>query len=263
MAVRKKPPGAHVGCSGFSYDHWRGVFYPEGLAKKNWLEYYASKFHTVELNVTFYRLPRESAFLGWYEKTPDNFLISVKASRYITHVKRLKDAAQPMARFFENVRPLDEKLAVVLWQLPPSFKADPERFRVFIRELGRYKTIKNAFEFRNETWVKNNEILEMLAGEGHALCMADWPDFLEELPQPAGFVYIRRHGRGGSYGGSYSDEELRRDAARIRQYRKSGKEVFIYFNNDQEGFAPQNALYLEGLLGGDKFKKGPVLAGSR
>ena len=251
MAVRIKPPAVHIGCSGFSYDHWRGVFYPEGLAKKDWLEYYAAKFHTVELNVTFYRLPRESAFRGWYEKTPDDFLITAKASRYITHVKRLKDPAQSLAGFFESLKPLRGKLAAVLWQLPPSFKADPGRFQTFLRELGRYgMKMKHTFEFRNETWVRDDEILKMLAGEGHALCMADWPVFLADQPQTAGFVYMRRHGRGGSYGGSYSDEQLRQDAARILRYQKSGKEVFIYFNNDQEGFAPQNALYLDRLLTG-------------
>nr|MDA8388615.1 DUF72 domain-containing protein [Nitrospiraceae bacterium] len=242
-------PGVHVGCSGFSYDHWRGVCCPEGLAKKNWLEYYAAKFHTVELNVTFYRLPRVSTFRGWYEKTPAHFLISVKGSRFITHVKRLKDPAGPLDRFFENVKPLGEKMAVVLWQLPPSFKADPARFRVFLRELGRHKT-RSAFEFRNETWVRDDGILKMLADSGHALCMADWPDFLGELPRTADFVYVRRHGRGGTYGGSYSDGELQEDARRIRRYGKFGKEVFIYFNNDQEGYAPQNALYLDGLLRG-------------
>ncbi|MDA8087112.1 MAG: DUF72 domain-containing protein [Nitrospiraceae bacterium] len=246
MAARDFPP-AHIGCSGFSYDHWRGVFYPEGLARDKWLGYYATRFHTVELNVTFYRLPPESTFRGWYEKTPGRFLISVKGSRFITHVKRLKDTAGPLARFFENVKPLGEKMAVVLWQFPPGFKSDPVRFQSFLRELGRYKS-RCAFEFRNETWVREKDVISMLSDSGHALCMADWPDFLDELPQTADFVYLRRHGH-GTYGGSYSREELRRDAGRIGRYRKAGREVFIYFNNDLGGFAAENALYLQGIAG--------------
>ncbi len=249
MAARGSPC-VHIGCSGFSYDHWRGPFYPEGLAKNKWLEYYAARFHTVELNVTFYRLPTEAAFRGWHERTPAHFLISVKGSRFITHVKRLKDPTVPLARFFENVKLLGGKAGVVLWQLPPGFKADVERFQNFLKELERYKS-RCAFEFRDETWVREEDIIRMLSGAGHALCMADWPEFLDELPQTADFVYLRRHGH-GTYGGSYSEEELRQDAGRIRRYSKAGKEVFIYFNNDQGGFAPENALYLQVLAGKGK-----------
>ena len=255
MAARRSHP-AHIGCSGFSYDHWKGVFYPEKLARSRWLAYYASRFHTVELNVTFYRLPRESTFQGWYERTPPGFLISVKGSRFITHIKKLKDPAEPLKRFFENISPLKEKRAVVLWQLPPSFKADAERLRIFLKEI-RHFTGRNAFEFRNETWVRDGDVQKMLSDAGHALCMADWPPFLAELPQgkKADFVYLRRHGH-GTYGASYSPEELQKDAARIRHYQKSGKEVFIYFNNDIGGYAPENALYLEGLLSKGKPLKG-------
>ncbi len=250
MAARKnkKPLPVHIGCSGFSYDHWKGVFYPEGLPKSKWLGYYCEKFETVELNVTFYRLPRESTFRKWHDGTPASFIASVKGSRFITHVKKLKDSALPLQRFFERVGPLRDKVGVVLWQLPPAFKADPGRLRDFLKELRRYKA-KNAFEFRNESWVRDGAVLEALSESGCALCMADWPEFLRELPLTADFVYMRRHGH-GTYGGSYSEGELREDAARIRRYSSGGDEVFIYFNNDQQGYAPKNALELAGMMDG-------------
>ncbi len=249
MTARKSPP-VHIGCSGFSYDHWKGVFYPEGLPKNRWLVYYCGKFRTVELNVTFYRLPRESTFRKWYEETPQSFITSVKGSRFITHVKKLKDPALPLQRFFERIGPLRDKIGVVLWQLPPSFKADPGRLRDFLGELKRYKA-RNAFEFRNESWVRDGAVVDALSENGCALCMADWPEFLHDLPLTTGFVYIRRHGH-GTYGGSYTGRELREDAARIKRYRDGGREVFIYFNNDAQGYAPKNALELAQMVNGKK-----------
>ncbi|MDA8085785.1 MAG: DUF72 domain-containing protein [Nitrospiraceae bacterium] len=252
MTARKITP-VHIGCSGFSYDHWKGVFYPEGLPRSKWLGYYCEKFRTVELNVTFYRLPRESTFRKWHDETPGNFLASVKGSRFITHVKKLKDPSLPLKRFFERIEPLRDKIGAVLWQLPPAFKADAGRLVDFLRELKPYKA-KNAFEFRNESWVRDETVLEALAESGCALCMADWPEFLRELPLTAGFVYIRRHGH-GTYGGSYTSEELREDARRINNYIDGGREVFIYFNNDAQGYAPKNALELGQIMSGKKKKK--------
>ncbi|MDA8169817.1 MAG: DUF72 domain-containing protein [Nitrospiraceae bacterium] len=236
----------NIGCSGFSYDHWRGVFYPEGLAKSKWLGFYTRKFSTVELNVTFYRLPRASTFMKWHDETPPGFRISVKGSRFITHVKRLKDPREPLGRFFERIRPLDGKMAVVLWQLPPTFKADIGRLEIFAEELAPYEA-RNAFEFREESWVRNEKVIGLLSKKGFGLCMADWPPFVNDLPVTADFVYIRRHGH-GTYGASYSRAELEEDARRIRKYSRMGKEVFIYFNNDIEGYAPRNAEELKGML---------------
>ena len=241
------PGQINIGCSGFSYKHWRGVFYPEGLPSSKWLTYYTEKFRAVELNVTFYRLPRESTFEKWYRETPSGFRISVKGSRYITHIKRLKDPKDPLKKFFGIIKPLKEKMAVVLWQLPPSFKADPARLDNFLKALKPYRA-KNAFEFRQESWVKSGEVKEMLAANGACLCMADWPPFISHLPQNADFVYIRRHGH-GTYGADYSLLELKEDAIKIQGYARKGKEVFIYFNNDIEGFAPKNALELMGMMG--------------
>ena len=237
---------AYIGTSGFSYDDWMGVFYPEDLLRAKWLGYYSKNFSTVELNVTFYRLPKPKTFGKWRKETPKDFRFSLKGSRFITHIKRLLDPEEPVGRFMESAEPLRDKIAVTLWQLPPGFKADPERLKEFLSVLRPYG-FRHAFEFRNETWLAK-DVISNLQAEGAALCSADWPPFLDDIPVTADFVYIRRHGQGGSYATSYSDEELRRDARRIRKYLKGGKDVFIYFNNDAAGYAAQNALTLKKML---------------
>jgi len=238
-------PEVLVGCSGFSYDHWKGVFYPEGLARGKWLDYYAGIFRTVEFNVTFYRLPKEQTFAKWMRETPEDFMVAVKGSRFITHIKKLKDPEEPLKTLFARVKPMEKKISVVLWQLPPTFKADAERLRHFVRALKKYK-YRHTFEFRNESWM-NDETTSLLKDAGHALCMADWPPFLNELPPTADFVYIRRHGH-GTYGADYSPDDLKKDAEKISAYKRKGMDVYIYFNNDIGGFAPKNARELMGLL---------------
>jgi uncharacterized protein YecE (DUF72 family) len=239
-------PRKHIGCSGFLYDHWRGSFYPEGLAKSRWFGYYTEKFSTVELNVTFYRLPRKETFVKWREETPGGFTFALKGSRFITHVKRLKDPGQPVRTFMGLALLLKEKLGVVLWQLPPNFGKDTERLAGFLEALRPYG-VRNAFEFRNETWV-DREVAALIRREGHALCMADWPPFVDDLPVTGDFVYMRRHGRGGSYDTCYTEGELRHDAERVRRYLGMKKDVFVYFNNDAHGYAPRNVLELREML---------------
>jgi uncharacterized protein YecE (DUF72 family) len=239
-------PDVLVGTSGFSYRHWRGTFYPEGLAQKNWLGYYCERFPTVELNVTFYRLPKEEAFRKWRSETPERFLFALKGSRFITHIKRLKDPADPLKTFMDRIRPLGPKIGMLLWQLPPNFKRDTERLKGFLKALRRYRR-RNVVEFRNESWLEG-EVFDLLKDEGVGLCMADWPPFVDELPITADFTYIRRHGHGGSYDTKYSVKELRNDARRIRKYLRRNKDTYIYFNNDAEGYAPQNALELKKIL---------------
>jgi uncharacterized protein YecE (DUF72 family) len=239
-------PTLNIGCSGFSYDHWKGIFYPEDLQKKRWLEYYTKKFPTVELNVTFYRLPEKETFTRWYTETPPGFLFSVKGSRFITHVKKLKASEEPLNVFFSRVSALREKLGVILWQLPPGLRVDPPRLADFLELLKPYG-LRNAFEFREETWI-TKKVISLIEKENASLCMADWPQFLNDLPITADFVYIRRHGEGGNYASCYSQEQLKSDAARIRKYLKQGKDVFIYFNNDASGYAPSNAGVLLTLL---------------
>ncbi|OGW48748.1 MAG: hypothetical protein A2078_04970 [Nitrospirae bacterium GWC2_57_9] len=239
-------PELAIGCSGFSYKHWKKVFYPADLPERKWLEYYSTVFSSVELNVTFYHLPSPAAFQSWYRDTPEGFTFAVKGSRYITHVKRLVDPAEPLKKFFEGANLLKEKMAVVLWQFPPSFKLNHPRFSAFLDRLERYP-FRHAFEFRNESWIVS-EVIDLCRDRGAALCMADSPQFNDDLPVTADFVYLRRHGQAASHEGSYSKGQLARDAARIRSYLKQGKDVFIYFNNDPHGYAPANARDLAALL---------------
>jgi uncharacterized protein YecE (DUF72 family) len=239
-------PELRIGCSGFSYQHWRGLFYPENLGERRWLEYYSSIFSTVELNVTFYRLPRPATFDTWYKRTPSDFGYSVKGSRFITHVKKLLNPKDPLKLFFDGALRLQEKLKVVLWQFPPSHKANRERLVAFVRLLKKIP-IRNAFEFRHESWIVP-DIMDLCRDYNVSVCTADWPAFIDDLPVTADFVYIRRHGEGGSYATRYTKTDLKKDAARIKKYLKDRKDVFIYFNNDASGYAPQNARELMGIL---------------
>jgi uncharacterized protein YecE (DUF72 family) len=239
-----------IGCSGFIYDHWRKNFYPEDLSKNYWLEYYSKHFSTVELNVTFYKLPDRETFSKWYLSTPEGFVFSLKGSRFITHIKKVKDCAEPVEAFFSRALLLKEKLGVILWQFPPSLTLDLERLKDFIELLEPYE-MKNTFEFRNKTWI-NKKVVDLLKKKNVALCMADWPDFLDKLPLTANFVYIRRHGQEGSYATEYSKELLNKDAKRIKAYLIQKKDVFIYFNNDAFGYAPKNVSELVTLTGKKK-----------
>jgi len=239
-----------IGCSGFLYDHWRKNFYPEDLSKNYWLEYYSKHFSTVELNVTFYKLPDRETFSKWYLSTPEGFVFSLKGSRFITHIKKIKDCAEPVEAFFSRALLLKEKLGVILWQFPPSLTLDLERLKDFLELLEPYE-MKNTFEFRNKTWI-NKKVVDLLKKKNVAFCMADWPDFLDKLPLTANFVYIRRHGQEGSYATEYSKELLNKDAKRIKAYLRQKKDVFIYFNNDAFGYAPKNVSELVTLAGKKK-----------
>jgi len=235
-----------IGCSGFLYDDWKGTFYPDELSRRQWLEYYCKRFSTVELNVTFHRVPEKETFSRWYSETPENFSLSLKGSRFITHVKKLKSPVEPLDVFFSRANALREKLGVILWQFPPDFKADPEKLKSFIEVLSLYK-VKNTFEFRDKSWI-NKRVTTLLEKNNIALCMADWPEFLRDLPGTADFVYIRRHGAEGKYASCYSTEQLRADAKEINKFIKQGRDIFIYFNNDASGHAPKNARELRSIL---------------
>ncbi|HOP86718.1 MAG TPA: DUF72 domain-containing protein [Syntrophorhabdaceae bacterium] len=239
-------PEIFIGCSGFSYYGWKKRFYPEGLVQKEWLSYYSNIFSTVELNVTFYRLPTTTTFKRWANQTPSNFSFALKGSRLITHLKRLADPEESLKAFFERASILEDKLKVVLWQFPPGFKIDTQRFINFLKLLSPYKK-RCAFEFRDKSWI-NDEIVEILRHFNAAFCMADWPYFIDDLPLTSDFAYIRRHGHEGNYATCYTYEEISKDAERIKRYLQNGKDVFIYFNNDAYAYAPQNALQLIGLL---------------
>jgi uncharacterized protein YecE (DUF72 family) len=235
-----------IGCSGFSYRDWKGEFYPGGLPQRKWLEYFCTVFRTVEMNVTFYRLPLARTFEKWYSETPSDFAFSLKGSRFITHIKRLLEPEEPLETFFDRALLLKEKLKVVLWQFSPGFAIDLDRLSGFLGLLGDYP-VRNTLEFRNESWL-TKETVALCRNSGVSLCMADSPDFLDDVPVTSDFVYMRRHGEGGSYDTSYSKTALRRDARRLRDYAKSGKDAFIYFNNDFHSYAPQNARDLAEML---------------
>jgi uncharacterized protein YecE (DUF72 family) len=239
-------PELKIGCSGFNYWYWKGRFYPQDLPQNKWLSYYCNFFDTVELNVTFYRLPLAITFDKWNKETPNDFSFSLKGSRFITHVKRLSDPEEPLKLFFERSLRLGKKFKVALWQFSPGFKIDIKRFHKFLELLKEYN-IKNTFEFRHESWIVN-DIVELCKSYKVCLCMADWPDFLNDLPVTSDFVYIRRHGQGGSYSTCYTTTELKQDAKRIKEYLKKGKDVFIYFNNDYNAYAVQNAQELKSIL---------------
>ncbi|MBU5637233.1 DUF72 domain-containing protein [Geomonas sp. Red69] len=236
----------YLGCSGFSYNHWRGNFYPVELPTRRWFEHYHSVFNTVELNVTFYRIPTVAMFRHWYEESGQSFSFAVKGSRYITHIKRLHDIEGALAKFFAPTRELHEKLQVVLWQLPPQFKVDMGRLERFLDLVAPYHG-RHALELRNESWL-TDAVVSLCRDRNVSLCMADHPSFIDAPPVTADFVYIRRHGMEGSYNGFYTNEQLVKDVVRIRKYLSRGLDVYIYFNNDAGGAAPQNARDLATML---------------
>ncbi len=205
-----------------------------------------SKFDTVELNVTFYRLLKKEAFERWYKETPADSCFCVKGSRFITHVKKMKDVELPLATFFNATAPLLEKLEVVLWQLPPNLKLNMKNLEDFVETLKQYP-VRHVFEFRHKSWLVK-KVFNFLSAANIAVCMADWPDFIDDLPVTADFVYIRRHGEGGNYATNYSTEYLKKDAQRIKEYMKMGKDVYYYFNNDSFGYAPANCRELSTIL---------------
>lgn len=238
----------YVGCSGFSYKHWAGgVFYPEGVAQRKWLEYYAGRFGTVEMNVTFYRLPKEETFKSWRERTPDDFLFVFKGSRFITHRQGLKGASDSVKRFMDSVSLVGDKLGPVLWQTKPSYQKDLPRLKSFIKVLSGWPGTRYAFEFRHESWF-DDEVYGILAEAGMTAVRGDYK---ERLPKPSdefSFIYVRRHGP-QRYSGSYTTDQLRADAKDIGKWLKAGKDVYVYFNNDIGGHAPKNALELLRIVG--------------
>jgi uncharacterized protein YecE (DUF72 family) len=231
-----------IGCSGWSYAHWRAVVYPKGLAQRRWLEHYATLFDTVELNATFYRLPRRTTVSAWVERSPPGFVFAVKASRYLTHVRRLGDLGRGVDRFYACIEPLldSPKLGPVLWQLPETFRRDDERLAA---TLERVPPGRHCFEFRHESWFVP-EVYGLLRAHGAALVIGDHPERpFQSHELTTDWTYVRFHyGRRGRHG-NYSDGELDTWARRIAQWRRRA-EVYAYFNNDWEGFAVRNALAL-------------------
>ena len=233
----------HVGCSGWNYAAWRGRFYPKGLPANRWLEHYAQHFSTVEVNSTFYRLAKPEVAARWATQVPDGFIFSVKASRYLTHIKRLANLGEGVKRFYATIEPLIEaqKLGPVLWQLPPNFKRDDERLA---SALGALPTGRHCFEFREPSWFVP-EVYELLREHGAALVIADRPEVakFQTHEMTADWTFVRFHRGKRGRRGNYSRRELEEWAERVEQWRRE-REVFLYFNNDWEAFATQNALWM-------------------
>jgi uncharacterized protein YecE (DUF72 family) len=234
-----------IGTSGYIYPHWEGIFYPGGWPRSKKLEYYCQHFNTVELNNTFYRLPGEKAFEGWYKKTPKNFIFAVKVSRFITHVKKLVDCKEPWRIFLKRVLILKEKLGPLLFQLPPFLKADPEKLEEFGKMILKEspKGLRFAFEFRTESWC-NEKIYQILKKFNFAWVVVDSPSWPKVYQVTADFVYVRMHGSKILFGSKYTKKELDDLAQRITKWKKQNLDVYVYFNNDAEGFAIQNAKEL-------------------
>jgi uncharacterized protein YecE (DUF72 family) len=235
-----------IGTSGWSYPHWRDAFYPEGLRAKDQLGFYAGRFSTVEINGSFYRLPSEAAVEAWRGAAPKGFVYAWKASRFITHSKRLKDAGESVDLVFGRMAPLGEALGPALFQLPPQMKADPERLEAFLEVLPKRRRV--VVEFRHPSWFVD-EVYELLKAHDAAFCVSDHEDAPSPWAATAGFAYVRGHGPGGDYRGSYRDAELDAWAARITAWRDEGRDVYAYFDNDVGAAAPKDAERLIGRIG--------------
>jgi uncharacterized protein YecE (DUF72 family) len=237
-----------IGTSGYVYGDWRGRFYPKTVPAAAWLPYYARHFPTVELNNPFYRLPTAAMFRAWQRAVPPGFVFAVKASRFLTHIKRLKDPAAPLRLFLTRARGLGSTLGPLLFQLPPQFHANPDRLDRFLAALARQRLVPDlraVLEVRHVSWLEP-AIFRRLAAANVALAFHDSRKQAVEAPVTADFVYVRRHGYGRR--GSYTRRALAADARRVRAWRAGGREVYVYFNNDWRAFAIRNAVALERMI---------------
>jgi uncharacterized protein YecE (DUF72 family) len=237
-----------IGCSGWNYQSWRGgEFYPKGCPPSRWLEHYSQQFGTVEVNSTFYRLAKPNAVANWLKQTPPDFVFALKASRYLTHIKRLTALDEGIKRYYDAIEPLvgSPKLGPIVWQLPPNFKRDEERLEAALAALpeGRH-----CFEFRHPTWFTDN-VYAMLRAYGVALVIGDRKglDF-QTHEMTTDWTLVRFHHGHRGRRGNYSESELEEWAQRFEKWRRR-TEVFAYFNNDWEVFAPRNARWLRRRLG--------------
>lgn len=233
-----------LGTSGYDYPHWRSVFYPPELHHDRLLPFYAEHFGAVEVNATFYRLQSEETFRHWRDTTPRDFRFVLKGSRFLTHVKRLRDAEEPLRTFFGNAKPLGDKLDCVLWQLRPDMKADAERLASFCDALRREAPkVRHAFEFRERSWFSDT-VYAVLRAHGHALVIAHSNRWPREEVLTTSWTYLRFHGGEGAYGSAYSERQLHYWADRAREWLGEGMDVYAFFNNDAFGHAVHDARRL-------------------
>lgn len=251
------PPALRVGCSGWNYQHWRGPVYPVELPARLWFAKYAELFDTVEINNTFYKLPEPSTFASWRVRAPENFLFAIKASRFLTHLKRLIDPEEPVTRLFEHARELGDRFGPTLYQLPASFHRDLTRLEgllaILPRTLGeiggapRDHRLLHAIEFRHPSWYVD-ETYAVLRAYSVALCVHDKAGSAITEPLDGPFVYVRFHGPGGRYFGRYERRRIDDWAGRLAEQWRDGRDIYAYFNNDPEGMAVVNARELRSEL---------------
>jgi uncharacterized protein YecE (DUF72 family) len=249
-----------IGTSGWHYQSWRGPFFPRELMIRHQLQYYATQFSTTELNGVFYRTPTPESVLAWHDTTPEDFVFAWKASKFITHWKRLSDASRNSLELMEDrLALLGDKAGPILFQLPPQFSADAGRLARFIGMLSPKR--RYCFEFRHPSWYERR-VLGVLRDANIALCFSDHHDAPSPWERTADFLYVRGHGPGGRYKGHYSSDTLAEWAQQIRRWRKQQRDVFVYFDNDQKSAAPTDGLKLQALLA-EPIKSRPVDADVR
>jgi uncharacterized protein YecE (DUF72 family) len=249
-------PELRIGCSGWNYRHWRGAFYPPELPTRDWFDYYARAFDTVEVNNTFYRLPEAATFAAWRDRAPADFLFSIKGSRFLTHLKRLRDPEEPVLRLFERACALQDHLGPVLYQLPASQHRDLARLDDFLavlpRTLGELggtparHSIRHVLEFRHPSWYVT-ETQAVLYAHGAVMCLHDMRGSAIFEPVDTPFVYVRFHGPSGKYVGRYDTPRMQYWAELLAAQWRAGRDVFAYFNNDADGMAVVNARELQAL----------------
>jgi uncharacterized protein YecE (DUF72 family) len=240
-----RPGQTHIGTSGWSYKHWKGPFYPKSIKEKELLAYYADHFHAVEINNSFYRLPEEKTLRNWMDNVSSDFIFCVKASRYITHLKKLKDVEESLNLFLKRVETLKNKLGPILFQLPPRWRFNQERFFDFLEMLPDHH--RYAFEFRDQSW-HNPEALEAMKLMGASFCIYEIDGYISPKEITADFIYIRLHGPGAAYQGNYNAQTLSGWAGAFSSWSDQGNEIFCFFDNDESGYAIQNACNLNRMI---------------
>ncbi len=243
--MSKKKIEIRVGTSGWSYDDWRGRFYPEDIAKTKWLEYFCKEFDTVEINNTFYHLPKNKTVKNWRDTVGDNFLFTAKASRYITHVKKLNDPEDSIDKFFDVINSFEDKLGLVLYQLPPNLHINEEKLENFLEAIPRKEN--SVFEFRHDSWYEKS-IFDLLEKYNCGFCIHDMTGNESPRRVTSELMYLRFHGASGKYQGNYPDKMIEKWAEWVKENSRGVKRVFAYFNNDLKGYAVKNAMSLRKFL---------------
>jgi uncharacterized protein YecE (DUF72 family) len=235
----------YIGTSGWHYSHWKGAFYPDDLSSGDYLSFYQERFTTVEINNTFYKMPEKKTLLEWKDTVKKDFIFSVKASRFITHMKKLKDPEEPVSNFFSKVSVFKDNLGPILFQLPPKWKINTERLKNFLESLP--DDYRYVFEFRDSSWF-DKEIYRLLNHYRAAFCIYDLNQDLSPKEITSDFIYIRLHGPDGAYKGQYSTQTLSGWAGAFAAWKNKVETIYCYFDNDQAGYAAQDALRLKKMV---------------